>query len=48
MIGRAGTTCLGLEYFCFEGDGLWTMPDADLVDLGKRELAALGLCDAAA
>jgi protoporphyrinogen oxidase len=22
MIGRAGTTCLGLEYFCFEGDGL--------------------------
>ncbi len=30
--------CLGLEYFCFEGDGLWTMADADLVALGAREM----------
>jgi protoporphyrinogen oxidase len=43
MIGQPGTTCLGLEYFCFEGDGLWTMPDAELVELGKRELEQLGL-----
>ncbi len=43
MIGRPGTTCLGLEYFCFAGDGLWTASDADLIELGKRELAALGL-----
>jgi protoporphyrinogen oxidase len=43
MVGRPGTTCLGLEYFCFEGDGLWSMADADLVELGKRELAVLGL-----
>ncbi|HXQ81029.1 MAG TPA: NAD(P)/FAD-dependent oxidoreductase, partial [Opitutaceae bacterium] len=46
MIGRPGTTCLGLEYFCFEGDGLWRMPDSELVELGKRELAQLGLCRA--
>ena len=43
MIGRAGTTCLGLEYFCFEGDGLWTMSDAALIELGKTELARLGI-----
>ena len=43
MIGRAGTTCLGLEYFCFEGDGLWTMSDAALIELGKSELARLGI-----
>jgi len=43
MIGRPGTTCLGLEYFCFAGDGLWTAPDSDLMELGKRELAQLGL-----
>jgi protoporphyrinogen oxidase len=43
MIARKGTTCLGLEYFCFEGDGLWSMADADLVELGKRELEQLGL-----
>ena len=24
------TSCLGLEYFCFEGDGLWNTADADL------------------
>ncbi len=36
-------TCLGLEYFCFEGDGLWTAPDADLIALAKREIAQIGL-----
>ena len=43
LIGREGTTCLGLEYFCFAGDGLWSQPDAELVALGKRELVQLGL-----
>ncbi|TML64566.1 MAG: NAD(P)/FAD-dependent oxidoreductase [Actinobacteria bacterium] len=45
---KDGRTCLGLEYFAFEGDGLWTMSDADLVDLGTRELERLGLVEAAA
>ncbi|MFH1067196.1 MAG: NAD(P)/FAD-dependent oxidoreductase [bacterium] len=35
--------CLGLEYFCFEGDELWTMADADLIELGKTEIERLGL-----
>jgi protoporphyrinogen oxidase len=39
--------CYGLEYFCFEGDELWNAVDADLIDLGRRELAAIGLADAA-
>jgi protoporphyrinogen oxidase len=43
MIGRAGTTCLGLEYFCFAGDGLWTLSDAKLIELGRQELAQLGI-----
>ncbi len=43
MVPDQNTTCLGLEYFCFEGDQLWSMPDADLIALGKRELAQLGL-----
>jgi protoporphyrinogen oxidase len=43
---KEGRTCLGLEYFVFEGDELWSMPDAELVELGKRELQALGLVDA--
>jgi protoporphyrinogen oxidase len=38
-----GMSCLGLEYFCFEGDGLWSASDADLVALAKREVAQIGL-----
>ena len=42
---KEGRTCLGLEYFVFEGDDLWTMADDDLVELGRRELGILGLVD---
>lgn len=42
---KEGYTCLGLEYFVFEGDELWTTPDEQLVELGKRELAHLGIAD---
>ena len=27
------TTCLGVEYFCFEGDEMWDMPDEEAVAL---------------
>jgi protoporphyrinogen oxidase len=42
-----GTTCIGLEYFCTEGDALWQLSDTELVALGQRELAQLGLADEA-
>jgi protoporphyrinogen oxidase len=38
-----GMSCLGLEYFCFEGDPLWTAPDAELIALAKKEIAQIGL-----
>jgi len=47
MVPEPGVTCLGLEYFCFEGDGLWTSPDADLIALATRELGELGLVTSA-
>src|SRR5262249_16097793 len=37
------TNCYGLEYFCFEGDGLWTSSDNSLLNLAKVELLKLGL-----
>lgn len=43
MVPDPEKTCLGLEYFCFEGDELWTMPDQELIELAKRELEALEL-----
>ena len=43
MLPSRDTGCLGLEYFCHEGDGLWSMSDADLIALGRRELEQIGL-----
>jgi protoporphyrinogen oxidase len=43
----AGMSCLGLEYFCFEGDQLWDSSDEDLIALAKKEIAQIGLIDAA-
>lgn len=46
MVPDSSKTCLGLEYFCFEGDGLWAMRDEELIELGKRELEQVGLARA--
>jgi protoporphyrinogen oxidase len=42
---KPGTTCLGVEYFCFRGDDIWEMTSADAVELAKTELASIGLID---
>jgi protoporphyrinogen oxidase len=44
MVSDSGLSGLGLEYFCFEGDGIWTAADAELLDLARRELVALRIC----
>ena len=43
MVPDASKTALGLEYFCTEGDELWNMPDADLIQLALTELEKIGL-----
>jgi protoporphyrinogen oxidase len=47
MVPDPAIACVGLEYFCFEGDGLWSASGDELVALATREMAILGLCDAA-
>lgn len=44
MVPDESIACVGLEYFCFEGDGLWASTDTDLIELAKKEMAILGLC----
>ncbi|HZT17293.1 MAG TPA: NAD(P)/FAD-dependent oxidoreductase [Gaiellaceae bacterium] len=43
MVPDPAKACVGLEYFCFAGDELWTMSDDDLVELAASELEQLGL-----
>jgi protoporphyrinogen oxidase len=43
MVPSDAGTSIGMEYFCFEGDEIWSMSDDDLVALAARELAELGL-----
>jgi protoporphyrinogen oxidase len=44
---KPGTTCLGAEYFCFEGDEIWEMSGEDAVRLATDDLARIGLVDPA-
>ena len=43
MIPDPALCCYGLEYFCFEGDGLWNSSDEELIELAKSELENIGL-----
>jgi protoporphyrinogen oxidase len=43
MVPDAAMVCYGLEYFCFEGDGLWSSSDSDLIVRAKVEMEKLGL-----
>jgi len=46
MLPDSTKTSLGMEYFVNEGDELWSMPDAQLIELAKRELELIGLARA--
>ena len=45
MVADPDTVWLGLEYFCREGDDLWSMTDGDLLDFAAGELAHIGMID---
>jgi len=48
MCPHPDRTGLGLEYFCNKGDELWNRSDKELVALGTRELASMGLVEESA
>ncbi len=45
MVADPSKVWIGLEYFCNEGDSLWTRADADLIELAKKELASMNILD---
>jgi protoporphyrinogen oxidase len=46
LVRDPATVWIGMEYFCREGDALWSMPDADLQRLGVAEMQQLRLAQA--
>jgi protoporphyrinogen oxidase len=43
LVADPNTVSLGLEYFCKEGDDLWSKPDAQFLDFAAGELEKIGL-----
>jgi len=43
MVPEEGSSSLGLEYFCNEGDELWSAKDEDLIKMAVEEISRLGL-----
>jgi protoporphyrinogen oxidase len=43
MVPDQTKCCVGMEYFVFENDELWSSPDDKLVAMAKKEIAKLGL-----
>jgi protoporphyrinogen oxidase len=43
LVRDPATVWIGMEYFCREGDALWTLPDADMLRLGVAEMQRLRL-----
>ncbi|RYD51153.1 MAG: NAD(P)/FAD-dependent oxidoreductase [Sphingobacteriales bacterium] len=48
MVANPDQVWIGLEYFCFKGDALWSKPDAELIDFAIGELVQIGIIDRAA
>jgi len=45
MVADPDKVWIGLEYFCQEGDALWSRPDAEMAAFGEAELARLGIVE---
>lgn len=43
IYGESKTTILALEYWCYDQDAVWNMPDSELISLGTREIQSTGL-----
>jgi len=43
LVPDANRSSIGMEYFCDEGDAMWNRADVELIEIARRELAALGL-----
>ncbi len=45
MVSDPSKVWIGLEYFCNEGDSLWRHSDSEMIELAKKELAAMNILE---
>jgi len=45
LVKDPNTVWIGLEYFCNEGDELWTKPDSEFIQFAIAELAKIGVIE---
>jgi protoporphyrinogen oxidase len=45
MVRDSETVWIGVEYFCYDSDPIWALSDAEMAQLAKRELEAIGIID---
>ncbi|HLK47702.1 MAG TPA: NAD(P)/FAD-dependent oxidoreductase [Bryobacteraceae bacterium] len=45
LVAEPDKVWIGLEYFCYETDEIWTMPDERMIDLAKREIEKIGIIE---
>jgi len=48
LVADPSKVWIGLEYFCFQGDSLWSRTDEELIELGKAEMERIGILDGGA
>ena len=45
LVRDPSTVWLGLEYFCNEGDALWSLSDENMLALARAELSKIGIIE---
>ena len=45
LVADPNNVWIGLEYFCYDTDPIWKLPDADMIDLAKHEMAKIGIIE---
>ena len=45
LVADPSKVWIGLEYFCYDTDPIWQLPDAEMIDLAKREMAKIGIIE---
>jgi len=45
MSAKQNKTILSVEYFVFQNDNIWNMPDKEIIELAKKELNDMNLVD---